>query len=82
MPRTGGRGYKADRKHVIGHSIVILLTAVLRGHGLSRITLLSREAGVKSNNYEKFINSTVRVSTCMLLWNYQVIRVLSTIPNC
>jgi hypothetical protein len=53
--------YKADRKQVIGHGIVILLTAVVRGHGLSRITGLSREAVVKSKNRDKFINSTVRV---------------------
>jgi hypothetical protein len=36
--------YKADRKQVIGHGIVILLTAVAPGHGLNLITFLSREA--------------------------------------
>jgi len=64
--QIGGRicvsRYKADRKQVIGHGIVILLTAVVRGHGLTRITLLSRDAGVKSKKRDKFINSTVRVS--------------------
>jgi hypothetical protein len=36
--------YKADRKLVMSHGIVILLTAVVRGHGLSFITRLSRDA--------------------------------------
>ena len=53
--------YKADRKQVMGRGIVILLTAVVRGHGLSRITLLSRKAVVKSKNRDKFIYFIVRV---------------------
>jgi hypothetical protein len=40
----------------------VYLRAVVRDHGLSFITLLSRDAGVKSKKRDKFINSTVRVS--------------------
>jgi hypothetical protein len=39
----------------------VYLRAVVRSHGLSFITLLSKEAVVKSKNRDKFINSTVRV---------------------
>ena len=45
----------------------VYLRAAVRGHGLSRITLLSREAVAKSKNRDKFINSTVRVSICDIL---------------
>ena len=40
----------------------VYLRAAVRGHGLSRITFLSREAVVKSKNRDEFINTTVRVS--------------------
>jgi len=40
----------------------VYLRVVVRGHGLSRITLLSRDAVVKSKNRDEFINTTVRVS--------------------
>ena len=40
----------------------VYLRAAVRGHGLSRITLLSRDAVAKSKNRDKFINFIVRVS--------------------
>ena len=44
----------------------VYLRVVVRGHGLSRITLLSREAVVKSKNRDKFIYFIVRVSGSFL----------------
>jgi len=52
----------------------VYLRAAVRGHGLSRITLLSREAVVKSKNRDKFINFIVRVivSCCVYLYENQM----------
>jgi len=50
----------------------VYLRAVVRGHGLSRITWLSRDAVVKSKNRDKFINFIVRVITsayCIIIFN-------------
>jgi len=40
----------------------VYLRAAVRGHGLSCITLLSRDAVAKSKNRDKFINFIARVS--------------------
>ena len=55
------RGTRLIESRLLSHGIVILLTAVVRDHGLTRITLLSREAVVRSKNRDKFIYFIVRV---------------------
>jgi len=68
-------GVQAWSEPVVSSGAEVYLRALVRDHGLSFITLLSREAVVKSKNRDKFINSTVR--SCCFFSNKSILKLIN-----